>query len=110
MNLEQFVAGTLEQIVKGVQTAQKAVDAAGAQVNPQVATAPPGRMDMNSGTLIQDIDFDVAVTVAEGEKTSAGLGIGLGLLVVGTRGASDSQNSQVSRIRFKVPLVLPKHA
>src|SRR4029077_726612 len=111
------VATTLQQIISGVRAAQAAVTATGARVNPQVE-APAMRVvggkkeplvDWESGTLLQAISFDVAVTVSETEKSGAGLRVGIPVVSASLEGGSGKQESAVNRIRFTVPIVLPKH-
>jgi hypothetical protein len=109
MQLDDFVATTLKQIVVGVTTAQVAVDEHGAKINPSVRSGTPGRFDPQTGTHIQDVEFDIAVTVSEGEKSGAGIRVGVPWISGGVEGGSDRQSSAVSRIRFSVPVLLPKH-
>ena len=118
MQLDEFVATTLRQIVAGVQSAQATTADSGARINPQVEAPamrahgvhqPATLVDWESGTLIQEIAFDVAVTVSESEKSGAGLKIAIPLIGAGLEGGSTRQGSAINRIQFTVPLVLPKH-
>ncbi len=78
MELDEFVATTLEQIVRGVASAQSAVQKMNNKgvVNPKVRVAPTGRLDSNTETVLQDVHFDVVVTVSESGKSGAGLQVG----------------------------------
>jgi hypothetical protein len=108
VRLDDFVASTLEQLIAGVRRAQEAAGPADAAVNPAVRTGTPGKFDGDTGTHIQDIEFDVALTVQSSEKTGGELGVAVWPLKVGIGGASESQHETVSRVRFSVPLRLPR--
>ena len=108
MNVEEFVATTLEQIVAGVRRAQMAAANHGGVVNPQVETAPSGRLDMITATLLQDVEFDVAVTVSKASKSGASLRVAVPWVGAGVEGSSGNDQSAISRIKFTVPIVLPK--
>ena len=106
MQLDEFVKTSLEQIVSGVQQAQKTAEAMGATINPSVRSSASGRMHSN-GTLIQDVEFDVAVTTTETGGSNAGLRVGWASVGAGVEGRSSKENSAVSRIKFVVPVGLP---
>lgn len=117
MQLDDFVATTLQQIVAGVQTAQASSTASGARINPQVEVptmrAPgsqkaTGLVDWETGTLIQEITFDVAITASKSGESGAGLKIAIPLVSAGLEGASSRQDSAISRIQFTIPVVLPR--
>jgi hypothetical protein len=57
--------------------------------------------------VVDEIEFDVAVTATEGTETKGGIGIMVGSIGLGAQGKSDRENTSVSRIRFRIPLVLP---
>ena len=108
MNLEDFVATGLEQVVRGIQRAQTAVGT-DARINPQVEGHPPTQVDRYTGTRLQDIEFDVAVTVTDGTQSGASLSVGVPWVKAGVKGGSEQSQSAVSRIKFSVPVALPKH-
>ena len=111
MELDEFVAKTLEQIIKGVAGAQDAVRRrdANAVINPSVGSAlPPDRLDEGTGTLVQEVSFDVAVTVSESGKSGAGLQVGAFGVGGKMGGGSKRARSEVSRIKFMIPVVLPE--
>tara|TARA_B100000929_G_scaffold290970_1_gene286910 strand:+ start:512 stop:922 length:411 start_codon:yes stop_codon:yes gene_type:complete len=111
MDLKDFVAQTLSQIVQGVEQARGEIGDL-AEVGGLPKGLPEGanrqlvNLDHGNG-VAQLINFDVALTVesstaGEGE---AGAGIG-GWLKVGGSAKHDSSTSSVSRIEFCVPLKL----
>ncbi len=109
MGLDDFVAATLTQIVSGVAAAKEEVAAQGGKINPEVSSShgSRGQWDLETGTPVQEIEFDVAVTASEASKGKAGAGLVFGPVVLGSVGETGAANQQVSRIRFTVPLLLP---
>ena len=111
MNLQEFIATTLRQIIDGVIEAQAYGKPKGAYVN----KCNLSMLD-NSGKVQgtdyrceveHAIDFDVAVTVSESSEKGAKAGIKLAVFSANAGGAGLSANETVSRIRFKVAMVLP---
>ena len=119
MKLEEFIATTLTQIINGVQKAQlDTKDATVEQgetalVNPKFVygadDAPKGKhYPMVGGGIVQMVDFDVAVTTQESADVKAGLGVFVAGFSFGTKGGVSSQDSAISRIKFQVPIALPR--
>ncbi|HVA48331.1 MAG TPA: hypothetical protein VNH11_18335 [Pirellulales bacterium] len=117
MNVQEFVCESLLQIARAVVQANKefAAISIAAQAN------PPGVLfESDAGTrhaAVPDthaIHFDIAVTVAYSAEKTSSKKAGLALTVVSggldTANASDSSSSATSRIRFAVPLKLPRPA
>ena len=111
MELREFVAVTLTQIVEGVKEAQTRSKDHGAQVNPSLSTsaelAAKHGILIASGSAAQLVQFDVALTATEGTRTKGGIGVVVGVVALGSTGQSQAENSSVSRVKFSVPLVLP---
>jgi hypothetical protein len=112
MDLEEFVAQSLAQIVAGVGRAQKEVEASGASVNPQLNTthSEMGRQGFlwsRSGGPVQIVQFDVALTIVEGAGTKGGIGVFAGAINLGSSGQSSNESRSVSHLKFAVPLALP---
>jgi hypothetical protein len=112
VELKDFVKNTLVQIVDGVTNAEKELVAKGATVNPigghfdqkQVG----GRTWSFEDGITEVVDFEVALTNSEKEGTSAGIGVLLGSINLGAKGASEEVITSVTRIKFSVPILLPK--
>lgn len=111
MELRDFVAETLTQIVEGVQEAQVRTKSHGARVNPHLTTSAELAIKHSiliaSGAAAQLVHFDVALTAKEGTGTKGGIGVVVGAFALGSTGQSQAENSTVSRVKFSVPLVLP---
>jgi hypothetical protein len=112
MDLEEFVAQSLTQIVAGVKRAQQNVEASGAAVNPSLNTThsemgKQGFLWSRAGGPVQIVQFDVALTVVEGTGTKGGIGVFAGAVNLGSSGQSSNENRSVSHLKFAVPLALP---
>jgi len=111
MELKDFVAESLKQIIDGVNEVKAYADDNGAVVNPRRwawnSTNVQAKYDRKTGAAIETIEFDVAVTAIEGTQTKGGVGVFMGAVGLGSQGQSENQNTSVSRLRFSVPIVLP---
>src|SRR3569833_1733208 len=101
MELREFIANTITEIQNGVQLAiDQTHDVKGA-VNPIW-----GSRDAISEKNTQDICFDIAVTAAEKANGQAGAGIKVIEISVDKTNTATNEKSRVSRIQFKIPVVL----
>lgn len=111
MNLEDFVAEGLSQIVKGVIKAQKAIHDTEALINPHMRTTSHehsiGQAEGHGGQPVSYVAFDVAVTATDATGTKGGIGILVGSIGLGSQGKTETSKGSESRIQFKVPVLLP---
>jgi hypothetical protein len=113
MKLQEFVTGTLKEIIAGVKESQKYAESEDAWVSPEMRPDGYGGGTRKVGWTAQDganieqIEFDVAVTSTEGSATEAGAGIFVAAIGLGAKGKSDTSSSSISRIKFSIPLGLP---
>jgi hypothetical protein len=98
LQLRDFVAETIKQVIDGVTIAQEYATGKKAIVNPRTS---------RYGDPVQSISFDVAVTAAKGTKTQGGVAVFSGVFGLGSKGQSEKNNATVSRIQFSVPIALP---
>ena len=104
MDLKEFVQKTLTQIAEGVVAAQECAPK-GAGVNPRIQGSPQSDENLtSSGTRLQEVEFDVALTTTD----SSSLGVGILIAVIGGGGSAEESATSVSRIKFSVPIELPK--
>jgi len=109
VELDAFVEATLIAIVRGATAARKVVKDLGGEVNPSIGNANATKTitdDYNQA--IVSVDFDVAVAATEAKENKGGMGVAIALLGMGATQAETSGFSHASRIKFTVPLVLPK--
>jgi hypothetical protein len=118
MELREFVAQALVEIVGGVTAAQVELGRHGAKVNPRMIRVLPkagggyvahGWAAGEHGNPVMLVDFDVAVVASEGASKRGGIGVAAGLVGLGGSTSSDTERSSTSRLRFMVPLMLPAH-
>jgi hypothetical protein len=106
-----FVAKTLSEIVRGVQLAQEALAETGAKVNPIKAfsknESTEHLLEGHSRRLIQEVEFDVAVTASIQKSTEGGMGADIKVFSVGGKGEYSTSSGSSSRVRFRVPMLLP---
>ena len=112
MDLKDFVAETLQQIVEGTKAAQDQIQQYGAAINPNLLGdykehAKHGLLLSGTGKVAQLVQFDVALEVKEGTGTKGGVGVVAGVFALGTQGQSNAESSSLSRVKFCVPLSLP---
>ena len=118
MNIGEFVSETLSQIIDGIRSAQESEmgeneKAEGGsrigKINPPHSAGDQtivkrGQLISTFGEPIQDVEFDIAVTVEE----STGAKAGLRVMGIGAGGELSAKESTVSRIKFSVPIELPR--
>lgn len=112
MKLDDYVAETIKQIIKGINTAKDFGDEHGAKVNPESASFPSGSANLifcvDSGVPLQEIMFDIAVSVSEGSGSSESPELTVGSnSITGTSQSSESIHSSLNRIKFSIPVRLP---
>lgn len=127
MTLRTFVEDTLVDLVTAVKNAAEKTTALGAKINPTLpdggeANVAAERMRLFrswNGELGDMIEFDLAITASElSEQSDAATGsgkLGANIHVVAasmggekqSESRSELQNARISRVKFRVPVVLP---
>jgi hypothetical protein len=110
MELQTFIETSLKQIISGVAHASKDAEQHGASLNPRQRKWHYGEghyFDQNTGSILSNVEFDIAVTALEGAKTKGGIGVAIASVVLGSQGESSKSNEKVSRIKFSIPIVFP---
>lgn len=118
MELQQFVAESLRQIMAGIVEAQKSAEELGGWVMPLNHDSTFDKsgtrymVPLNKGPHrreVQTIDFDVAVTATEGIEKRGGISVLASVVNVG--GSKDSKASveSVSRLKFSLSVIFPQH-
>jgi hypothetical protein len=112
MELREFVAGSILQIIDGVKNAQD-LNKTDARISPSALklgnqVQQSNLYDFGDGMLLSNVEFDVAVTAEKSAGTKGGIGVFVGAVGLGSQGKSDSKDQSVSRIKFSVPISLPK--
>lgn len=108
MNLKDFTKETLVQIVNGVLEANEELKDKGAYVSFDAPGNTSERYIDNGDegeTNVIDVDFDVAITATEAEGANGGLKVA-SIISFGGSLESKTENQTISRIKYKLPLVL----
>lgn len=113
MELKDYIKETLTQIIQGVSEAQTYAKENDSRINPKgVQLFYKGDMpiftDNSNNSYAQMIDFDIAITVIEGNNNKGGVGVFLGTLGIGGQIENQQANSNVNRIKFSIPVFLPR--
>lgn len=105
MNLKDFVAESLKQIIDGVLEAQKYSDENGGCIAPVVVVKEPrgGGYTLKSSV----VEFDIAVTAQKSAEREGKAVIVIPYFGMGGKLASGEQSATVSRVKFEIPVVLP---
>ncbi len=127
MNLQDFIKETITQIAESVVDIQKHFDDKGidAIVNPRefqdvkegdfAGRFKPLGYNKNTGDsypndfyrLVDAVEFDVAVTVESDSKKAVGGKLKVFDMGIGADGSEASKQANVSKVKFKIPLVMP---
>ena len=109
MELREFVRSTLLEIISGVSDAQKALieEDSTAVVNALASRPEIKRYSQRGTRLLEMVEFDVALTVTETTDKGIGGRLSIAAASIGTQRGASVENSEVSRVRFQVPVVLP---
>jgi hypothetical protein len=113
MELREYIAETLKQLIDGIVDAQEYAETKGASINPrglkhgfqshQLEVA----QDSVQTEIPQMIEFDVAVTVSESGEAKAGVGV-FAVVGVGAHAIMQDANVKANRIRFSMPVMFPQ--
>lgn len=110
MDLKEFITETVSSILDSVTELQENYQDSGHLVAPALNSSERKTVlpdpTLNTARVVEDITFDVAVT-ASSEKTGGGkAGIKVLSLELGGGLKGSSTHESISRVQFKIPLVL----
>ena len=108
MELREFVRSTLREIVAGVTDAQQALIEEGSTAVINAGASNDLKHYTRRGLrALEMVEFDVALTVTETTDKGIGGRLSIAAASIGTQRGASVENSEVSRVRFKVPIALP---
>lgn len=113
MELKEFVARTLTDIIEGIQLARENIKPLSQHTRASIAPSSGyvGATTIHSsagGTkLVEIVEFDVAVTASEGSEIGGKAGVFAYVINVGSEGKKGSSTEAISRVKFSIPITLP---
>lgn len=112
MELKDFVSQSILQIVDGIKLAQEE-NKTDARINPSglrlgSKVEQENLYDFEHNTLLTKVEFDILVSAEESKGTKGGISILVGTVSLGTQGQSGKKDQSVNRLKFSVPVSLPK--
>ena len=109
MNLQEFITETINQIIDGVAKSQIHAKESEAYVNVPISERSNKSLfiDNESVPEAQIIEFDIGITTTDTKDLKGGMGIFVASFGVGYQGEKGSSGTEVSRIKFSIPVVLP---
>ena len=112
MELKDFVSQSILQIVDGVKTAQEQ-NKTDARINPSGLrlssnVVQSNLYDFEHNMLLSNVEFDVSVSAEKSKGTKGGIAILVGAVGIGSQGQSGKKDQFVNRLKFSIPISLPK--
>ena|SRR5256885_2815281 len=113
MQLDTFITETLKSIIKGVKNAQGFAQDNGARVNPHIGKHDVNKFatvyfgDEEGARFVSAVDFDIVVTTSSEKKAGGHGSIKVLSVKLGGKLTDKDNNETVSKIKFRVNLVLP---
>jgi phage tail sheath gpL-like len=113
MDLKEFVAESLKEVISGVKDAQIHAHENGAEICPTLQRRGESKaayyVSCRSNEKVVFVNFDIALSAEDTTKGDAGgkLSIKIASLSAGVEKAET--NSSISRLQFELPVVWPIH-
>jgi hypothetical protein len=103
MELRDFISSAIVEIFRGVEQAKEDLADKHGAVNPFFGP----NMNSMKHEHLQFVEFDIAVTANEKTEGSAKAGVSVLGVELGGNGGKSLENSTVSRVKFRVPIIPP---
>ena len=112
MELKDFVSQSILQIVNGVKIAQDKNNT-NARINPSGLRLgsnieQSNLFDFEQNMLLSTVEFDVSVSAEKSKGTKGGISVLVGAVGLGSQGQSGKKDQFINRLKFSVPISLPK--
>ena len=112
MELKEFIKETISGILDATLDLQEAYEETGIFLNPPVSVKERDLFEENApGSTyrrVETVEFDVAVTAASDSSGGGRAGLRIMSIEAGASGEHRRSNEQVSRVKFSIPITLPK--
>lgn len=105
MQLSEFIAATLSEIMKGVSLAEKAHD--GKALGGYITPVKGSTIKDFDALPIREVEFDVAITTEQtADKTKSG-GVNIKVIEADLSSTTTRKTIGESRVKFSVPVAMP---
>ena len=104
VNLKEFVEETLNEILEGIRAAQNKDGGTAVGALTSAALTHGNVIALGATGYLAIIDFDVSVAAEAGGGGKGGIRV----MSIGVEGGGQFKYSETSRVKFSVPVVLPK--
>ena len=112
MELKDFIAQTLVQIINGISSAQDTLGSEKEYINPHHVQSGDSQ---KNGVLfaydwapIENVEFDVAITASDTADVGTRIGVTSGIINARLGGKGEQSTELVNRIKFSVPICYPR--
>jgi len=105
MELGEYIATTLTQIISGVSTAMDTLENAEVGDRKRAFINPASEDSIYAPA--QDISFEIAVTLEENGKKGGGAKLSVLGASIGIDGKTEVSNRAINKINFSIPVSLP---
>ena len=112
MQLNEFVAQTLIQIINGVTSAQREVCIDGAIINPQLNAGPEfaGALGLlwygeSDGSYAQVVKFNVDLAVTQEKEGNASIGVLAAVISLNGKGHARRESTSTTSISFSISIL-----
>lgn len=105
MELSDFIAAALSEIMKGVSLAAKAHD--GPTLGGYIAPVRGSRTKDFDALPIREVEFDVAITTEQTTDKSKSGGINIKVIEADLTASTTHKTVGESRVKFSVPIAMP---
>lgn len=110
MELQDFVSTALVSIVRGVEKAQVDLGSSKATINPNGLKTQLALEQLQEGSGLTNVEFEVAVEVKSAGEAGGSAGIKIHIFSGEISGKKSNSSSHLSRLKFSVPVLLPPGA
>ena len=113
MELNEFISGTIESIIKAINDTKEYAEKNGAIINPIIngmaheETAIWRKDGKDGRRFLTKIEFDIAVVASNEKGKKVGGGLKIQVINLGASSTNTKSNQTSSRIKFDINIALP---
>lgn len=113
IQLNTFIAETLQGIVEGIVAAQQKLEGQNTTVNPLNVASPSKNISIVSyasqQATVQLIDFELSLAETGSNQAGARIGVIFSSIGLGAGAKTEATTSAVNKVKFSVPIIFPSY-